>query len=444
MHSWYRWSAAIAALLWPALATAQPASAVASGETLADVLERARRSNPSIRRAAAAVDAAVALERQVSRFENPVLSYAREQTSRGAQRNAQDIVQVAGGVDVGGIRRARAAAAAAHTRVARFERERTEHLVLGHAVRAFGAAAFAARRVALADSAAAALTEAVRIATVRLDAGDASPYEVHRLRLELARAVATQIEARAQRDSASAALRSIQALGPSGSVILDDSLGVTAILVAARQRATRDSTTALVERSVTQRPDLRAAAAALERATASERVDAREGFPVPQLSVGVKREQVADPLQGSIGGFRGVVAGVALPLPIFDRRRDAVVAARAEVERADLARAAIERDVSNEVTLARAAWRAVDDQRAALAPLVGLSAEQARRAITVAFAEGESSVVEWLDGLRAYLDAEHTYAKLAAELLARSADLLIALGESPADALRSPSTVDRP
>jgi len=79
---------------------------------------------------------------------------------------------------------------------------------------------------------------------------------------------------------------------------------------------------------------------------------------------------------------------------------------------------------------AAGALAAAEAQVAALAPHVGEEARVAVRAVQVSYAEGEITLVEWLDAVRAYQDAESTFATLQAEVAVRRAALARAVGVS--------------
>jgi cobalt-zinc-cadmium efflux system outer membrane protein len=172
------------------------------------------------------------------------------------------------------------------------------------------------------------------------------------------------------------------------------------------------------------RAELRAAELEAAAAAAEARLTARERIPVPIVSAGIKNEQVA----GSSGSLNGVAAGVSLPLPLWDRRRGAVEAAEAESRRRLAEADAARRRVAREVAEAYDVWRAAEEQRAALAPQLGRESRAALNAAQVAYAEGEITLVEWLDAVRAYQEAESTYANLQAEVLIRRAALERAVG----------------
>jgi len=74
--------------------------------------------------------------------------------------------------------------------------------------------------------------------------------------------------------------------------------------------------------------------------------------------------------------------------------------------------------------------RAIDVQLEALRPQLGDQTRAAMRAVQAAYSEGEITLVEWLDAVRAYQEAESTYATLLAEAVVRRAALERAIGAS--------------
>ena len=91
---------------------------------------------------------------------------------------------------------------------------------------------------------------------------------------------------------------------------------------------------------------------------------------------------------------------------------------------------AVRRRVAREVGEAAGALAAAEAQLAALAAHVGEDARIAVRAVQASYAEGEITLVEWLDAVRAYQDAESTFATLQAEVAVRRAALARAVGVS--------------
>ena len=132
----------------------------------------------------------------------------------------------------------------------------------------------------------------------------------------------------------------------------------------------------------------------------------------------------------------GFVAGVSIPLPIWDRRAGAIEAAAAESRRrtaeADVAR----RQTVREVTEAYVAQQALAEQLDTLRAALGVQAAPAVRAAQVSYTEGEMSLLAWLDAVRAYQDAELTYTRLLADYMTSRAALERAVGVSLRESAR--------
>lgn len=392
--------------------------------TLGAAQDAARRASPELHAAREGVATAAARERQAGAFPNPTFAYGREQTSRTGQTNAQDIVQLEQPIEIGGQRGARREAARLRREAAEARLAATTAQLDFEVTRAFALAVAADRRARLAGQTTEAFTEAQRVSDRRLAAGDVSGYVARRLRLESARFAAVRAAAALDRRSTRIALAALMGIGASGAdtLVLPDEL---AALPGDSAVTALDSLLARAERS---RGELRAAALDAEAASADASVVRRERTPTPTLSAGYKGERVADPVRGSLTGFTGIVAGLSLPLPLFDRRSGAMDAADADARRVRAEGEVVRRRVAREVADALAGLLAAEAQRAALAPHLGEGARVAVRAVQASYAEGEITLVEWLDAIRAYQDAESTYVSLQAEVAIRRAALARAVG----------------
>jgi outer membrane protein, heavy metal efflux system len=410
-----------------------PAIAQGSPFSLREARDAARQASPELRALREAAAAAAGRERQAGAWLNPTLAYGHERTSRDGATNAQHIAQLEQPLELGGQRGARRDAARLR-RAATEARLTAAQARLDHdVVRAYALAVAADRRAVLAAQAADAFVEAQRVSERRLAAGDISGYTNRRLQLEAARYAAQRASAMLARRTARIELATLLTSAPdtlADRIVLADS----ALLFAVRDTpVTADSQTrpvpylpGLQELARSRRADLRALALEQEATQAEARLAGRERIPVPTLAAGYKTEEAA----GNGSGFNGLVAGFSIPLPLWDRRAGAVQAAEAESRRADAERAALERQVAREVAEAAAALDAIEAERVLLAPHVGPSTDAAMRAVRVAYAEGDITLVEWLDAVRAYQEAEATYASLAADVLVRRAALERAVGAS--------------
>lgn len=386
--------------------------------TLNSAREMARRASPDLTAAREAVAAAAARERQAAAFPNPTLSYEREQTSQDGQTNSQNIVSVDQPVELGGLRGTRTEAARLRREVAE-QRLRAAEAQLDYDVtRAYALAVAADRRAVLAQQVTNAFARARSVSQIRLVEGDVSGYANRRIRLEAARYAGLLAEVRLAQHTARITLASF--LVPAGESSPDMDQPLSDSLAAAIAVPAADSLHAL---ATLHRSELRVAALEAEAAAADARLATRERIPVPVLSAGLKNERAAGG-----DGFNGFVAGVSLPLPLWDRRRGAIDAASADARRRVAEADIVRRRVAREVDEAAESLRAVAEQVNILAPQLGAESEMALGAAQLAYAEGEITLVEWLDAVRAYQEAESTFASLLAESLIRLAALERAVG----------------
>lgn len=386
--------------------------------TLAEARARARQISPELVAARQAVAAAAGRARQAAAWPNPTLSYAREQTSRSDETSSQDILALEQPFEIGGQRGAR-------RRVAGLQREAAEARLAATVARLdyevahrYAAAVAGQRRATLAEGAAEEFGSARRVSQARWADGDISGYQHRRLLLEAARYGTLRSAALVARDSALAAL-SLLIEGSDrsdviGAVVLVDTLTPAPLSLAV------DS---LVAFALDNRADLRVSQLETASAAASVGVVGAERIPTPVLIGGYKREQP------EVGGSRhGFVAGVSLPLPLWDRRGGAIAAVRAESARHDAQLELARRHAVREVRDLYASHQALAGQLAELQEQLGDEARMAQRAAATAYAEGEISQLEWLDAVRAYQEAETSYVALWAEYIARRAALERATG----------------
>jgi cobalt-zinc-cadmium efflux system outer membrane protein len=270
------------------------------------------------------------------------------------------------------------------------------------------------RRARLAHQASAAFAEAGRVSAQRLAAGDISGYADRRLRLEAARYAAIHAEAKLASRSARIALSALISAP-------DDSIATTSFVLADSIPAAipRLDVATLTAIALRNRADYQTALLDQEALSAEARLASRERIPSPVLSVGYKTERSA----GTSESLDGLAAGLSLPLPLFDRRRGAIQAAEGESRRAAAQAEVLKRRINVEVAEAYDGLTAAEEQRALLAPQLGTPAAAALRSAQVAFSEGEIPLLEWLDAVRAYHEAESAYSNLLADLLIRRATL---------------------
>ena len=382
--------------------------------------EMARRSSPELTAAREALAAAAARQRQAGAYANPAFAYNREQTSAGDRTNAQNIYTIEQGIDLGGQRGARVAVASAQRAAAEARLASAEARLDFDVARAYARAVSTARRAALAERTAVAFERARRTSRARLAGGDVSGYENRRLELEAARYAALRAEAGAASRGAWVALALLisgdpPSIPPTPPVLVDS---------LAPSRLAPSVPDSIVAVALAHRADVRALEAEAAAAHAEVRLATRERVPTPVLAAGLKTERVA----GESSTYRGIAAGVSLPLPLWDRRTYAVEAARGEARRSEAEAAALRRQVRREVFEAYHGYLAAAEQLDTLRAALDRDASAALRSADVAFAEGEMTLVEWLDAVRAVQDVESAYLTLWAEYITSRAALERAAG----------------
>lgn len=139
-----------------------------------------------------------------------------------------------------------------------------------------------------------------------------------------------------------------------------------------------------------------------------------------------------------VDGMNSMVAGLSVPIPLFDQNRGEVQRASAERLAAEQELIWAERKITAQVhamhqTAARLAGQVARLQDAFLA-----RAEESRRIALVAYEEGAGSLLQVLDASRTLGDARLTYFRVLFAQRQSLLDLFVAAGDDPA-AARSPS-----
>ena len=418
MTSFIRPLAAVAIAAWATQAPAQERI------DLARARAAARQNSAELIAARAALDAARGRARQAGAFLNPVVGYNREQTGASGTSSSQDIVALDQAIEGPGVRSARRDAARFRLRAAEASVRIAEGQRDLEVTRAFAQAVAADRRAILADQVARAFAAAAATSERRLREGDVSGLAARRIRLEAARYAALRAEAFLARSTARLTLATLAVLTVDSATALGE-VGADAIVVVT---APTDSLVTLALRS---RSELTAATLEIDAARAEARLAARERLPVATLTVGSKTEETTTGER-----LNGLVAGVSLPLPVWDRRGGAVAASEAETRRRDAELIALRRQITREVREAAEGLRSVQQQLGTLDATLQADAQSALRSAQVAYAEGELTLLEWLDTVRAYYETETSIANLRAQLLVRAATLQWAIGTNVLEDLR--------
>ena len=407
-----------------AMALAIPAACASAAETLTleQAIARAFAANPSLRAISHGPAIADAEREQAGALPNPELSYLRE----GSDTRT---VQLSQTLELGGKRSARIGVADRQRELAGDAVAVQRAGLRADVTAAYLEALVASERVALAQAEVELAAQATSAATRRVAAGKISPLEQTRsgvaeanARLELAMAIATSTLTRRKL----AALTADPDIGPrptgDSAPPSDPGLRVsftTPALVEAPMPPLQELLARLDDS-----PALRHARATIGHAEAQARLERAKRVPDLTLTLGRKREP-ADPARTQ------TVAGVAIPLPLFDGNKGNMLAA---LRRTDQARDELEAERLRLQQAVADAWQRADVARiqvAATSESVLPPAQQAYAAAVKGFELGKFSFLDVLDAQRTLFQARAQYLSAQSERYRAIADLQRYI-ESPA------------
>jgi cobalt-zinc-cadmium efflux system outer membrane protein len=387
--------------------------AVPASLTLEDALRLVLRRNPSLASSAWRARAAKARVKDESRRPNPALDAAEENVGGGLGTHiGETTISLSQSLDLGGDRRARTAVAGGLERLAANEFDSNEREVIALTTEVFLDAWWLERRLSRLKAAEEIGAAAVAAAGERIRVGAAPPLE--RIRAE--GSLAERGAERRQTEAELADARRRLALQWGAAEAAFDSLVLAPPEVPALPPAE-----VLIAR-LDAHPERRLAAAevAVEEARLGEARAAR----VPDLDAHAGVRRLAE------FGENGFIAGVSMPIPLWNPRRGAVEAADAERraasshERAVAGRLEQElRGAYDRLIAARDAYQAAHDR---VAPL----ARAALGELEAGYRSGRFSYLDHLEGQRAALDADLLVLKTAHDTWSARFELERLLGQS--------------
>ena len=403
----------VAWLLIAAPAVAQEASAP-EPITLAEVLAAGRAQSPQIAAARSREQAAIAAAGVAGRWTNPALEVRSENWGASSPGLRHDsFVTVTQRLELGGKRGARRGAAQAGAQAARADALSTMRAIEGELAGRFLDAVRLRDRAGILSEQRDALDELVRVLERRVAEGFAPDADRARLAAERAAVVMTLTRAEA---AAGRAFLDLQALAA-----LPESAAAAALVRPGPVPLPAGDAKALAAAAAATRPDVRSAAARVEKAERALGLQDSLRIPDLILNTGVKRT-----LDTNTG-----VLEVGVGLPFFDRNQVAATLARGEVRAAELERDFVTRRAEADAAAAlRTARRLVEAASGADAQLVG-PATIARTAMRSAFDLGAADPLRVVDAERAFADARLLANDIRIEAVAAAVAARLALGEAP-------------
>lgn len=337
------------------------------------------------RAAAVAADIARAegLVEQARARPNPTVSVFAENIAGSAPyrgfEGAETTLQINQPFELGGKRSARVAAGAAGVQVARARAAEARLAYADSLALAYAAAEIGSSRIERAEDEVEEAEADLKVARALVGAGKEA-----RLRSLQAEAAlqALQADLELARANYTAALARLSALAGAPTTYTGVSGSVLALFDTATRVSGLDGMRASVYRT-----------ALAEREAASRRLAYERKRAIPDVtgSFGVRRLERE--------GATALVAGVSVPLPLFDRNRGNIAAARAEEQaaaaRAEIARVEREAELRGAIAQAEAADARVKAAQASLG-----TSQEAYRLARIGYGAGKSSLMELLAARR--------------------------------------------
>ncbi len=358
--------------------------------TLDQAVDLALRENPTLRAKGFEVDGTRAGEITAGLIPNPTASYLSEKFgASGAQEHTATLGQT---IELGGKRQRRLDSAKAQTRVTQAELQDVRRQVVFQVKKAFTDTLSAKAALALAEQNLRALQDVERLQRLRAEKGDISELELLRIQVQAYQFQRDAADARQAANAARVALRAV--VGPER---IADEFDVEGELGFKDFTLTRND---LYRMALDNRPDIRAAEAAREKARADVNLARANAWwdVTPQLEY--KRTDTNE----QTFGF-----GFSVPIRIFDRNQGEIARTRAEVSRVDALRQAVAVQALSEVDTALAALTSERGKLVALRDTYLPKAEKARETVDFAYRRGGSSLLDFLDAQRTYRETALEY-----------------------------------
>lgn len=344
----------------------------------AQLLNQARES-PRVTVLDADVARARGLAEQARARPNPSINVYAENFAGDLANNArsqqQTTFQIDQPIELGGKRLARIAAGEAGVAAAQARNLDGRLAYATDLARAYAGAEIADRRIGLAEDEVEEATADLKVARALVGAGKEARLRQVQAETELNTLEAELETARAQKTLALARLSAL-----AGSMTL-----FTGVSESLLDRLNAKPAAGPIDPM--QATTVRVADAEREAAARAVTVQQRLAIPNVTAQLGIRQLRVAS--------GPAVVAGVSVSLPIFDRNRGNIAAARADLQGAD-ARAAVARLDVETGTRAALALVTAADQRAAAAERSMTTAEEGYRLARIAYEAGKSPLIELL------------------------------------------------
>jgi cobalt-zinc-cadmium efflux system outer membrane protein len=356
--------------------------------TLPEAIEQALNNYPSVQIQRYEVEQAQGLKATAGLLPNPIVTLYREDLGLNNQDAGETTVFAGLPLNFLWSHWSQVSAASAQVDAEELMLTDVQRLIKFEVQTAFAETHFAQQDYQALQKAADVFRHATEASRVRFSDGDMAGYEHQRIMVEYLRYQNSETEARVRLNNSQRQLAFL--IDPDQSEVL---IQTSATFPSPAPDRPFEN---LLRLSMDSRPDLQAARATLRSTQAALTANKWARLPKITASAGYKRQ---------VDDFKGTVLQVNFGLPLFNRNQGNVRSASAELNQQVLATELMEKRVAMEVRQAHETYQLYHQQAEQLLDEDIGPPEQLLETARFSYEEGEMSLLELLDGVRAYTES---------------------------------------
>lgn len=359
--------------------------------TLEQAVKRALANYPTLQIQRHAIEEMEGHKTTSGLLPNPVISYYREDLSLGGQETGEWIMDASLPLDFLWTRWSKVNAVGAQINAETARLTYIQNTVTFEVQKAFVEYYYAIRAYQAWQKATDLFHQASRTGGIRHREGDISGYEQQRIALETLRY---------QKNEAEAEVKLINSRSRLAFLTDPKQSNMKLETIAEFPSSIPDATfEELLVHARRNRQDLQVVRAVQRVRQAELDAARRQGLPKTSVSLGYKKQ---------VDGFKGAVVQVNLGLPLFNRNQGQVRSARAGIKQQNLSVSLLEKQVEQDLREAHNRYRLYRNQLEIFEKANVASIDAMLDIARFSYTEGEMSLVELLDGVRAYTEAFQT------------------------------------
>jgi len=364
---------------------ARPAEAAqAAALTLSQALERAFARNPELVISELEIKAASARVAQAGVKPNPEIAAEAENVSLpgsgGLLRYTESTLQVNQRLELGGKRDLRVRAAKKEVTVASSQLELKKAELILAVSKTFAEVLSGQERLTNHRELSRLARQSHAIVVERVAAGKVSPVEQTRASVVLASAI---LEEEKRRQALAAAKDRLAALWGGSGLEIQEAQGRFEIPAAIKE---------IMESCLQDNPEMKLAAAATDFRSAALELELANRKPDVTFSAGFRRL--------NLDNVQALVAGVSIPLPLFDKRQGAIAEARIRLEQSQSEQTATQWRLRSALVQARHEHETALQEATALRETALPAAREAAAAVEEGYRLGKFDFIDVLDAQR--------------------------------------------